>query len=398
MARLWIAVLVVVALGTFAVALLIARPPAPNGYSGLEFARVTGAAASRAPLMTTRGALVLHVAEDSPAFRAGIRSGAVVSEIDGETITSARQASRMVRRHRQGDHVTFTLFDEARGMIRPKKVTVVFQAAPPRNEKVFQVNPPRLLAKEHFHPPGMAANASWSRQLAHGVSIHPRALPQLHGGHCSGVAPQRWRVRDFGDGMIHLISPDGGEHAIYKLLRLNTTAARDPRRFVLGLLQTIFKGRIDSTPVQNQPFGIKSFNFGNRLGMAGFALWRMNANVLSVWIAGVPAADRSWALPITAVAVLSLRCQSSLAPRPRPRDPMLARTSVSVRCLKGRCEDSDFAATYLKKFHLGYVHAPDGEVFLVDPRRDLWLDGQQGPGFYRQLDGTNEKLEVGRTN
>ena len=62
MARLWLGVLVVVALGALAVAWLVARPPEPQGYSGLEFAQLTGAAAARAPLLTTRGALVLAVA------------------------------------------------------------------------------------------------------------------------------------------------------------------------------------------------------------------------------------------------------------------------------------------------------------------------------------------------
>ncbi len=398
MARLWLAILVVVAIGAFAVARLIARAPTPSGYSGLEFARVTSAAASRAPLLGTRGALVLDVAQDSPAYRAGIRPGAVVARIDGEKITSARQASDMVRRHQEGDHVSFTLFDEARGMIRPRTVTVIFQAAPPKDAKVFRVHPPRILAKEHFHPPAMAANAAWSRRLAHGVSIRPRALPQLNAGDCSGVAPEKWRVRDFGANRIHLTSADGSEHAIYKLMRLDAAQLRKPKDFVLGQLRAIFKGKIDSTPVETRAFGIKALNFGNRMGQAGFVLWRVKADVLSLWIAGVPAADMDWALPITAASLLSLRCQSGLAPALRPRDPGLTATSLSVRCLDGRCEDSDFAATYLEKFHLGYVHAHDGHVFLVNPRRDLWLNGQEGPGFYRQLGGANEKLQAGRTN
>ena len=97
MARLWLGVLAVVAVGALGVSLLIARPPDPHGYSGLEFARVTEAAALRAPLLTTHGALVLGVAENSPAARAGIRPGAVVAQIDGEDISSARQASRADR-------------------------------------------------------------------------------------------------------------------------------------------------------------------------------------------------------------------------------------------------------------------------------------------------------------
>jgi hypothetical protein len=164
------------------------------------------------------------------------------------------------------------------------------------------------------------------------------------------------------------------------------------------LLHAIFHSSVASTPVESRPFGVSSFNFGNHNGVSGFALWRLNGEVLSVWIAGVPASDIAWAIPVTGSVLLSLRCGSELAPSPRPRDSVLVAISLSTRCLAGRCEDSDFAATYLDKFRLGYVHAHDGEVFLVNPRRDFWLSGQEGPGFYRQLGGQNEKLEPGRTN
>jgi hypothetical protein len=398
MARLWLGVLVVVALGAFGVARMIARPPPPKGYSGLEFAQVTGAAASRAPLLATRGALVLKVADDSPAARAGIRAGTVVAAIDGKSITSARQASAIVRDHKSGDRIMLTVFDEARGAIHPRSVALVFDAMAPVSKTVFSVEPPRTLAKETFNPPSMAANAFWSRRLAHGVSVRPRAMPQLTAGTCSGVAPEKWELRDSGGSMIHLASGEGGAHAIYKLVRLDPIQQRDPKGYVSGLLHAIFHSPVASTPVETRAFGVNSFNFGNQNGVAGFALWRLNGDVLSVWIAGVPAGDIAWAIPVTGSVLLSLRCESPLAPRARPRDPALAATSLSSRCLAGRCEDSDFAATYLDKFRLGYVHAHDGEVFLVNPRRDFWLNGQEGPGFYRQLGGQNEKLEPGRTN
>ena len=398
MARLWLGVLVVVALGALGVALLIARPPDPQGYSGLEFARVTEAAASRAPLLTTRGALVLDVADNSPAARAGIRPGAVVARIDGEDIRSAEQASRIIRRHRAGDRVVLFLFDEARGGVHPKEVPLVFDASPPPNEKIFSVDPPPTLAKEKLTPPIMAANAAWSRRLAHGVSVRLRAMPRLTAGVCSGVAPEKWQLRDSGPNMIHVVSESGSAHAIYKLTRLDANQQRDPLGYISGLLHEIFRSPVAVTPVEARPFGVKSISFGNQNGATGFALWRLNGDILSVWIAGVPAADASWAIPVTASALLSLRCQSDLAPAPRPRDPSMVATSVSSRCLEGRCEDSDFVATYLDKFRLGYVHAHDSEVFLINPRRDLWANGQEGPGFYRQLGGLNEKLEPGRTN
>jgi len=398
MARLWLLVLLVVMVGAGCVAWLIARPSNPRGYSGLEFAQMTGAAAARAPLLRTRGALIEQVVDDSPAAKAGIKPGAVVAAIDGMAITSAGQASSMVRRHGAGDRVIFTLFDEASGAIHPEKVAVTFDAAPPASKLVFHVEPPRTLAKEFFNPPGMAANASWSHRLSHGASIRPRAMPQLRGGDCSGLAPEEWSVRNAGPGMIHLVSKDGGEHAIYKLTALDAAQKRDPKGYVMGLVHAIFHSEVTATPTETGGLGVNSFNFGNRTGAAGLALWRMNGDVLSVWIASVPASEIAWALPVTAGSVLTAQCKDELAPKPAPRDPALVATSISSDCLMGRCQDSDFASDYLRKYRLGYVHAHDGEVFLVNPKRDFWLNGQDGPGFYRQIGGEDEKLLPGRTN
>jgi hypothetical protein len=70
-----------------------------------------------------------------------------------------------------------------------------------------------------------------------------------------------------------------------------------------------------------------------------------------------------------------------------------------LRCLGGDCAEGDFAAAaYMPVLRLGYVHNRAGGMFLVNPRRDLWANGAEGPGFYRQIGGENEKLEPGRIN
>src|ERR1041385_1789104 len=99
-----IAVSFAVALALFAGVVFYAvhRAPKPLGFSGLQFAPLTPAAASRTPLLA-RGALVRQVMEDSPAEKAKIEPGMVVAAIDGTPILSARQASDLVRAHRAGD-------------------------------------------------------------------------------------------------------------------------------------------------------------------------------------------------------------------------------------------------------------------------------------------------------
>ena len=58
---------------------------------------------------------------------------------------------------------------------------------------------------------------------------------------------------------------------------------------------------------------------------------------------------------------------------------------------------ADFGVVPIENSTEGTVsHTAD--MFLVSPRRDFWQDGAQGPGFYHQIGGENEKLEPGRIN
>jgi S1-C subfamily serine protease len=162
---------VVIGLALFAGAVFYAldRAPKPRGFSGLQFAPLTPAAAARTPLLKRGGARVSAVMEESPAAKAKIQAGTVVAAIDGVAITSARQASEIVRAHAGGERISLTLYDITRGEVHPQTVSLVFDAAPPVGKK-FSVNPPRTLAKEPRDPPIAAANAAWSRRILRGVA------------------------------------------------------------------------------------------------------------------------------------------------------------------------------------------------------------------------------------
>ena len=396
MARLWILLTLGVAAAIAGVAWYVMPPGKPHGYAGLEFSVMTPAAAARAPLLTSRGALIYEVAEASPADKAGLHPGEVVAAIDGTPITSAQQASGIVRQHREGDQVVFTLFDETAGDIHSKTVAVTFIAQPPVTKK-RSVEPPRTLAREYFALPTMGANADWSRRIARGPTIRPLAVPGLGAGRCNGFAPEGWFVAAHAsdDSMIHVMAPTGFEHAIYQSARLDGQAPRD---FVLGLIAKNFQGAPTSTPDEAQPFGFQLFNFGMSRGAVGFAEYRVTQGRIAVWIAAVAAADVAWAQPQTGAVAFSLHCAAAGASAPLPRNRSLALTSVSTRCIQGVCGEGDFAAQYMKVLRLGYVHAPDGSNYLIKPKSDYWQNGAEGPGYYHQVGGTNEKLEPGRTN
>jgi hypothetical protein len=326
--------------------------------------------------------------------RPGLKPGEVVAAIDGAALTSARQASDIMRGHKAGDRVVLTVFDETLGDIHPRQIALTVADAPPVT-KALSVKPPRTLAKEYFYPPPMAMNASWSQRMARGPTIRPHQLFGLGDGQCNGFAPETWEVRGHAkdDTMLHIAAPTGFQHAIYATAMLN---GQSPMDFVRALLQENFQAPATTTPPQSLN-GFTLLDFGNRNGAAGFVEYRVEQGRIAVWIAAVPSADVAWDKPLAGAVAFTLNCQSRLSPAPVQMSAPV-KTSVSTHCLMGQCEESDAAAAYLKTLQLGYVHNAKGEMFLVNPKRDFWQNGAEGPGFYRQIGGANEKLEPGRIN
>lgn len=393
-----IAVCFAVALALFAGAVLYAvhRPSKPRGYSGLEFAALTRAASARTPLLNHGGALIFQVAEDSPADKAKIKPGEVLAAIDGVKILSADQASDIVRRHAAGDRMALTLYDVTQGEVKPHTVSLDIES-PPVPQKTFSVHPPRTLAKEYFYPPVPVANASWSRRILRGPTIRPLVLVGLGAGSCNGFAPERWRVAAHAadNSLFHVMAEEGFAHAIFKVGQVND---RSPEDYLRSFLQTTFGAPAILTPSQPRPYGFVERDFGNRKGGVGFVIYRVTGRRIAIWIAAVPGSDAAWAKPLVGAVALSLHCDAPGTPPYLPRDPKLLATRISTRCIQGQCSETDFAATYLTVLRYGYVHNDKNQMFLVHPHGDFWQDGPDGPGFYHQIGGENEKLEPGRIN
>jgi hypothetical protein len=391
-----IAVSVALALVLFAGVVLYAihRSPKPRGFSGLQFSALTPAAAARTPLLIRGGAQVAAVVDNSPADKARIKPGEVVSAIDGVAIQSARQASDLVRRRAAGDRIVLTLYDTTKGEVHPRTVSLTFDAAPPLG-KSLSVRPPRTLAKEVFNTPFPAAHASWSRRIYLGPTIRPLALSGLGAGQCNAFAPQGWRVAAHtpDNSLFHLMAEEGFLHAIYM-----SGAFGDSDADIRALLENSFKAPVTLTPPQHRPFGFVVRDFGNAKGGTGFVIYRATRTRMAIWIVAVSGAEAGWAKPLAGAVALSMRCASPGAPPPVRPAPPLTDTNVSLRCQQGACGETDLAAGYLSVLRLGYVHNLKGEMFLVHPRKDFWLNGGEGPGFYHQIGGENEKLMPGRIN
>lgn len=389
-----IGISIAVALALFAGVVLYAihAAPEPQGFSGLEFGALTPAASARTPMLR-RGALVSKVMADSPATKAGIVPGEVVAALDGTLVRTARQASDLVRAGRAGERLVLTLYDITKGEVRPRDVTLTLDAEPPAG-KNLSVKPPGTLAKPRPPVPTVAANAAWSKRILRGPTIKPVPLLGLGDGPCNGFAPEGWKVAGHQPGSLHVMATKGFAHAIHH----NSAFSGDAQAYVRAYLEKQFGAPPLLTPPQDRPHGFVLQDFGNARGGAGFVIYQLRHGRIALWLAAVPGADVSWGKPLVGAVALSMRCKAPDTPKPRPRDTDMRATSVSLECLNGKCSESDFAATYLTVLRKGYVHNLKGEMFLVNPRRDFWQSGAQGPGFYRQIGGENEKLLPGRIN
>jgi len=372
------------------------RAARPQGYSGLELAPMTAAASARTPLLARGGVLVHAVATDSPAALAGIKPGEVISAIDGDAVLTARQAADRIKAVKAGSSLDLTLFDAASGDIKPRTVTLLFTEIPVTPRKL-SVRPPRTLAKRETELPKMAAGAAWSRRIALGAFIKPVPLKGIGAGRCNGFAPEEWRLRGHAadNSMLHVAAEEGFQHAIFRSAALD---GRKPEDFIAAWLEEVFRTPALLTPSQERPFGFRVVNFGNRKGGAGFVQYRVTGSRIVLWAAAVAAGEAATTRPITGAVALSLRCESPGAPQAVARQRGMPATSISVRCIAGKCEEGDFAGNYLAVLRKGYVHDGKDSVYLVNPRRDLWQNGAKGPGYYHQVKGDNEKLEPGRTN
>ncbi len=74
-------------------------------YLGIEPVDVTPELVSAHHLAVQKGAYVNTVRSDGPAGTAGVRTGDVIVKFDDQSVTSAAELKRLIRRHQPGDRV-----------------------------------------------------------------------------------------------------------------------------------------------------------------------------------------------------------------------------------------------------------------------------------------------------
>jgi hypothetical protein len=376
-------------------------PESRGGFLGLEFAPLTRAAQGRAPYLTEGGALVVKVVPKSPAADS-FKAGEIVTAIDGEHVTSASDAAQVLETKLPGQKVTLTYFNLSKGDGHARKAVITLAAAPPVSKKIFTVLPPRTVAREWDFEPSMAAGASWSKSIARGP-VNPLALDLLSRGRCTALAPEDWTVADaVHDGTrFELVSDTQRARAIFTVITVGARA--NVETAVHSAIERLARIEPETGPALTTEGGYRVIDFGSPSGYAGFALYHvrphgMTGLAISIWIAAVPASNVAGLAPLAGAVALSIRCATPFDNKHRPFDDTIAATSVSQRCLNNDCDEGDFAGAYNEVMHTGYVHGENNDNYLIDPRKDVWATGPGGAATYRQVGGTLEKLDPGRTN
>jgi serine protease Do len=104
------------------VAKLIKSGSIEHGFIGVQIQPVTADVANAIGLDKPEGALVAGVNDDTPAAKAGIKSGDVISALGGKSISSPRDLSRMVADLAPGDRADVTVWRQ--GVSKDLRLTI----------------------------------------------------------------------------------------------------------------------------------------------------------------------------------------------------------------------------------------------------------------------------------
>src|SRR5512147_1138138 len=82
----------------------------PGGYLGVGIQEITGDRAKALKLPSDSGVEITRVAPDSPAEKAGLKSGDVILQINGNKVESLEQSSKLVRETPVGHELKLEIF------------------------------------------------------------------------------------------------------------------------------------------------------------------------------------------------------------------------------------------------------------------------------------------------
>jgi serine protease Do len=120
---------------------LIASGTVTRGFLGVGIQDVSRDIAESVGLDAARGALVTEPSKDSPADKAGVKSGDVITQVDGEDIDNALDLSRTIAGKNPGTTVELTIFRDGKEQKLSVELGKLDEAQVAQNDQQEQVQP-----------------------------------------------------------------------------------------------------------------------------------------------------------------------------------------------------------------------------------------------------------------
>ncbi|CAG0936589.1 Periplasmic pH-dependent serine endoprotease DegQ [Thermoflexales bacterium] len=115
-------------------------PVADGPYLGVEYELITAEVAAREQITGTTGALIKVVVADSPAAKAGLKAGDVISTVNGQAVDEQNNLREIVQTHQVGDEITLTIVKgTANGPTDQRERSITLAARPAQRQ--FQLPP-----------------------------------------------------------------------------------------------------------------------------------------------------------------------------------------------------------------------------------------------------------------
>jgi hypothetical protein len=263
-----------------------------------------------------------------------------------------------------------------------------------------------------FDPGPATGKKAKGKAFAMRGASHFIPVALLRGQYCQALAPAGWAIaeQDPQGRFMTLASTDGRMRASYTIVGINSGGALmyvrptggDPVTQAMTLSSLVAGQQVRG--ISRQGFmGASLINFRGA-SEQGYVLFRTYpvfgdpySYVLSTHIAVGPTQREegiAGAVASTITCVAQFHAPAGGYAQVQPQSSSQA-TGTSSRCQAGNCDDGDLAGTYNVQLGTGYVHSDTGQNFLVDPATDYHATGPDGPGYYRQVGNSYEKLSPG---
>ncbi len=250
-----------------------------------------------------------------------------------------------------------------------------------------------LLAAPNF----ALAPASGQGGLSGGV---PLEIKQSN--HCRALAPRDWLIQGDPQGRgVDLGTLDRAMYAGWSIppvgLGLNIPGTwGDPETATINLIAGVILPNLGDTGGARYTSSPQPF-----LGYFMLRLWESTKYTGLVFNKVYPMSQQAYLNSVyTALTLKGLR---------RTRGYVAAGVALSIRCVVqiappasgqgSRQGEGNLCAAYNRQLGVEFAHSPStGENFMQNPSTDWNQNGPQGPGYYRRVGNTHEKLAAGRSD